>query len=79
MKTITVAQQHINKGIRRYDCGCPIALALIEQCMTPQVRVRGMFADIAQHNVKLPKRAQKFICDFDNERPVKPFTFRVNL
>ncbi len=78
-KIITVTQKHINKGIQTDAQECPIAKALRTAGLR-NVSVSGMsvyFGKGWKRTAELPKRARNFIKKFDNEKPVKPFTFRL--
>lgn len=74
--TVTVTQQDINNGHKR-NCGhCPIALAV--RRVIPDVYVGGYHVFIDEiATYKLPDVAIEFIKAFDNERPVKPFSFDI--
>lgn len=78
--TITVTQKHIKEGKRNDIGGCPIALAAREQTKDSafvwlsslSLVIGGRF-----QQVRLPRRASKFVDLFDSGRPVKPFKFRL--
>jgi len=74
---ITVTKEDIEKGQRRSNLYCPIALAcsrhfpfMISVCSDT------IYVD-ERDRVKLPARARKFILAFDNcfDDRVKPFSF----
>lgn len=73
-----VTQGDIEKGKPNDSMWCPIGLCgkrTLEQCV--QVGVREI--EINHHIYDLPKKAGKFIEDFDEQRPVKPFSFVLRL
>lgn len=83
--TITVTQEHIDKGIAWRADSCPIALALREQ-VGPGYRVGrdsiyfgGTLG--ARRIVDLPGQSRQFVKSFDNEGAgaVQPFSFDVEL
>lgn len=78
---ITVTQEHIQygeshrRGGSELTCTCPIAQALHDAGYV-NVQVLG---DGTVGGKRLSLRAQKFIEDFDAERPVAPFRFNFSL
>ena len=74
---ITVTKEDIEKGQRDSVSRCPITRAFKRK--TRQKNVRTEYAEIfvTDNYFKLPKRARKFIKDFDNNGKVKPFSFNV--
>lgn len=77
---VRVSQKHIARGLVGSTTSCPIALAVQEQCQGKWV-VWDSFVHTSnpRRSIQLPRRAQKFIMDFDGRLPVKPFTFRMPL
>jgi hypothetical protein len=75
---IKVLTRHIRKGIRGSNCSCPIALALNEAYKTTDIRVMFSWAHIGDLIIDLPRKAVKFIKDFDKKKSsVKPFEFEL--
>ena len=78
---IDVTAEHIAKG-RRVSCHlCPIARAMKPvvdgRISIAEENVYGILKDRPQiqWSRRLPRRAQAFICAFDDGLPVKPFSF----
>lgn len=79
---IEITKKDIACGKRRDGKTCPISLAVRRKLKLAygQVHVttysaRFDSAEIETRNVLLPKKAEKFISKFDNNEPVKPFSF----
>lgn len=80
---IHLRQDHIDKGQRSECTRCPGALALIEQ--VPDVEsvdvddIRVIFRTVMGATVKVetPEELHDFIIDFDDGKPVKPFSFKI--
>ena len=80
-KTVKVTKRDIQRGERINSRKCPVALAL------RRLTTRDIWVGIStiwergfkRKEVKLPKAAQVFIERFDDERAVKPFTFKITL
>ena len=71
-KIIQVKQIDINSGVRKKAQYCPIARAL----------KRHGFKHVSNtvyYSVTLPKRVRTFINRFDTGRPVKPFSFKIEV
>ena len=77
---IKVTQEHIDAGTRKSCFHCPIALAVKEAtCMDPAVRPYGVrFYAYPKYIIELPNSAIRFIENFDNHVPVKPFEFNLD-
>lgn len=85
--TISVTQQHIDHGVQGSACNCPIANAITEALdlshyiyavvTGEQLRLVARFARVTQYY--LPKEAREFIKHYDNNQPVTPFTFELEL
>jgi hypothetical protein len=78
--TITVTQEHIDKGCPGGLNGpCPIHLALMER----GVESRGVgFFNVTLSDdrlVSMPEPARAFVMDFDHSMPVAPFTFELEI
>lgn len=86
--TVEVTLDDIAKGEREACERCPIACALIRAAGTPRAFVdgevmaagdwEGIFPR-AGIRVPMPPEAAEFAMAFDDGRPVKPFTFTVEL
>lgn len=74
---ITVTRAHIEKGKPNYR-KCPIALAL-KGCDFRDVAVRAFYVRIGRKVEMLGKRERQFIRDFDEGKPVKPFSFNLKV
>lgn len=86
---INVTQDDIEQGKRNCGNHCAIARAvkreieeLVPYDVTPEIG--GLFGDfyvshVGSFDVKLTRKAAKFIRDFDNGRPVKPFSFTLTI
>jgi hypothetical protein len=57
---------------------CAIALALKKHFPTESVNVTGEVAIIGGRHYRLPQSVVRFILDFDNERPIAPFSFHLD-
>jgi hypothetical protein len=83
MIRIKVTQEHINKGRRRACRQCPVALAIVEQTEFPNPWVGDTHVDLVTSpespSYKLPAEVQRFIDNFDNGKPVKPFAFNLKI
>lgn len=91
--TFSVTQEHINEGEAKHCKHCPIALA-VRKTISPFVdssvggydiiiNYRRVFVEgiayLNSHSIKLPDIAFKFIQHFDNQLPVEPFSFEVQI
>lgn len=77
---VTVTQGDIDKGFQFSPYSCPIARALKRTRCFPKLRVgRDRVTYGKDVSVKLPSKVQRFIANFDYGRPVKPFSFRLNM
>ena len=80
---INLKQCHIDKGQRAECTRCPGALALLEQVQdiesidVDDVRVVFFTPMGKRVRVETPVELQKFIIDFDDGKPVQPFTFKI--
>ena len=78
--TVEVTQLDINLGQSRRSCECPVALALyrtFDKRMTVGYTT-CTFIDTFE-SYYLPENVSAFISHFDQGRPVKPFSFVINL
>ena len=80
--TITVEQEHIDKGVMRECEQCAMALA-ITSATGCQAHVRHYAVDlVTEHGTvwcMLPKEAIGFIKKFDNKLHVEPFSFELDV
>ena len=75
---IEVKQEHIDKGLRRSKCGCPIALAMSDAGFEyPSVNPLRIVYHNGLNTVgcEVPESAKQFILAFDVGECVKPFSF----
>ncbi len=77
MKVI-VTERDIKGANRCNSMRCPIARAL-HRAGKKDWSVGSDECGDAEISVPLPKKAQKFIADFDNQQPVKPFSFNLRI
>src|SRR5271170_7675821 len=78
---LNVTKSHIATG-KQSSTQCPIALALIdkryEEVNVGELKDEAYFYyEGVDYIAELSKRAIKFIDKFDNNEPVKPFSFRL--
>lgn len=80
--TVRVTEDHIAEGTLADPECCPIALAL-ESAGMDLASVNEYQASFDCEGkfylVGLPRRASRFVRDYDRLRPVKPFAFRLRL
>ena len=76
---ITVTKEDIQKGRRGDPFLCPVARAIKRRCKLTgrKVVVGNSLASVLSRTLDIPKKAQKFINNFDDKRPVKPFSFNL--
>ena len=77
MMIIEVKQKHIQKGKRKNNEKCPIALALRNRT-SDSIEVHDSYVLIDEVRYELPKKATKFIRRFDKgvkRKKLKPFSF----
>ncbi len=75
---ITISQKHIDEGQRGSPTRDPIAFAMIDAGLEhPHAGVTYLswIENDCKHFVKVPKKVYDFMADFDNGKPVQPFTF----
>lgn len=90
---IEVTKRDISLGIRRSSCYCPIAIATSRKIAEAR-QTRNFTFDVAREyanyippgmsvldsqRVNLPSEAIVFVRDFDNGKPVNPFSFELEL
>ena len=78
--TFTVTQKHIDHGVRADSCGCPLALAALDDI--PGIRTVSVgpsiilaLTDSGSRRFHLPLEACAFMRDFDTSHVVHPFSF----
>lgn len=77
--TITVTQSHIDRGVRKSSCQCPIAQALMSAGFrSPTVHRFGIY-HVGPRVIEPPQEARNFMSAFDAGTPVQPFSFEVSL
>jgi len=80
---IHVTEKHIKKGVISDPWNCPIAIAIQKATgIEPTVTSEWYILDSVKFPVPkkvsklpMPKKVSKFIDDFDQGKPVKPFNF----
>ena len=80
MLEVKVTQAHIDQGEQGNGYACPIALALEDKlgASVGDLYVDDVYVDIndSENLYSLGNVGEKFVKDFDNNRRVKPHTFR---
>lgn len=84
---VHVTEKDIKRGNRTEPATCAVARAIRRTTGHRMVEVGNEKAYIVKrgdrynirYSIKLPKFVQKFISDFDDQRKVKPITFRASL
>jgi hypothetical protein len=79
---VRVTADHIAKGARVSECGCPVARALNAALGCRGATVDGGRLEVSKGGRQLvsqrfPVAVSRFVTAFDNGQPVKPFTFTV--
>lgn len=78
--TVEVTAEDIAKGEPGDGCKCPIAIAVRRATGLNDVSIRPIAQSrIGNRYVYLPDPAKRFVLDFDEEQPVQPFTFEIDL
>lgn len=75
---INVTKDDIRNGIPSMTTACPIARAF-KRVKILNVRVHNTSYKVKDLTYRLPKKAQRFINDFDNGYFVEPFSFNVGI
>jgi hypothetical protein len=77
--TITVTAEDLTQGVRGSHTACPIALAVTRATGADTVSVGRQFIrfwrDGKRYGMYTTPTLWSFIMDFDEGRPVKPFSF----
>src|SRR5690348_452339 len=81
---IEVTQEDIDKGLKGNCSACPIALAVNRTIPGANSTVSDMFnhvycPGVSRKNADTPDDAAWFISDFDDGKPVEPFSFTLTL
>ena len=80
---ISVTEQHIKNGLRGSCSSDPICLALRDHgFMRPwvspdRIRTDGYDGGFMRQDWKVTDGLRAFMYDFDNQKPVAPFTFEL--
>lgn len=81
IRTIEITQERIDIGVRADCCDCPITLS-VRVHVKPNIEVWSCPTDVTFFRKDLfvgisplPEVASQFMRDFDDERPVSPFSF----
>ena len=74
---IEITQEDIDRGMRGRSDFCPVALALRRKW--PEAEMGCFACDLGNRLVLVPELVSKFVEDFDSGKPVKPFTFEIEL
>ena len=80
--TITVEQEHIDKGEKMNSSRCAVALAIEAATgVTPEVDYAEVTMQYEDHAVRchLPEAASLFVDEFDKGLPVEPFSFDLDM
>lgn len=75
--TIRVTKEDIRLGRWKSSSACPIARALKRKFKGCYPVVEFFYIKINGDRYGLPKEAINFIRQFDDKRPVKPFSFQI--
>lgn len=75
MIVVRVKQEHIDGGVKRDPCNCPISLALKDSMDIIRVHVTDYGIIVGGHSYYTPDNAREFIKKFDGDELVKPFEF----
>ncbi len=83
---VTVTAEHISRGLRNEPSACPIALALgdlLPSCHSyvydGRIEIYGLKEDQAYTEIPTPDDMTEFIGAFDNQEPVIPCIFELDL
>jgi len=79
---IRVTKKHIQDGVQNSKCACPVALAMKEYFgfdAFEDADVGQVYLSISNFVLteRVPSSVRKFIKQFDEGKPVKPFTFEL--
>ena len=78
-KTIKVTREDISKGMPLESDACPISLAIKRTMKVKRVDVSAYEITVGSTKMSIPRSAKRFMLDFDDGRPVKPFSFQLSL
>ncbi len=83
---VNVTQEHIDKGVPEMACSCPVAKAVAELLNDGFASTDGVsltVEDSQRHTQAfantLPDEVLCFVSDFDHGKPVKPFSFDIQI
>lgn len=78
---VRVEHWDIINGRRTAPDHCPVALAVRRQSGRSKIAVSSYSVDLldGMKDAELPPEARQFVRDFDSGRPVKPFSFELEL
>jgi len=76
---IDVKQCDISHGVPRLMGSCPVALGIKRALRSKHVRVISTFITVDGKRGRSPKKVENFVYDFDSYKPVKPFSFTVDM
>jgi hypothetical protein len=78
---VKVTISHIQQGVKLRQTHCPIALAIKEQYDFSYVSVGSIAAHLYEGSIRteceLPAEVQRFVKDFDTDKPVQPMEFEL--
>ena len=81
--TVNVTQKDIDEGVAEDCYACPIALAAMRATGCKGAGVSPyylrLFYDNEEASYRLPRAAERFVLDFDEGKPVEPFSFTVTI
>ena len=80
--TINVTRQHIENGLIGECDKCPVALALLDVgCLMVTVGDYDtcFYYNGQDYQIVNPPDVQEFVANFDDEAPVEPFSFTLDL
>jgi hypothetical protein len=75
--TVSVSPEDIQRGVRRHRESCPLALALRRMFPGEPVTIGGYCGEVGPRGWRHSKAMRRWLCRFDNNKPVAATTFRV--
>ena len=76
---VEVTQEDIDQGVRKDNCNCPVALAVKRATGREDVSVARNTIALGRDVIFRVKKICDFVFDFDEGKPVEPFTFTVKV
>jgi len=77
---VEVTAEDIANGTRASCANCPVARAVHRALGSPaNVGLFEIWANDPFRQVKTTRAVRKFICDFDDGKPVAPFSFDIDV